>query len=89
MELELYLHGKSVRPNGSCDSLWTRAVEHKITDAPRSGQTRSGYGKAIPTRYMVRFNGKWRRVYCRIFSNIGTLYIKAPKGEVITVKEYN
>lgn len=89
MELELYLHGKSVRSNGSWDSLWTCAVEHKITDTPRSGQTQTGYGKAIPTRYMVRFNGKWRRVYCAIFSNSGTLYIKAPKGEVITVQEHN
>ena len=25
--------------------------------------------------YMVQVNGKWRRVYCRICSNIGTLFI--------------
>ena len=37
--------------------------------------TPSGYGKRIPTRYMVKFNNKWRRVYCCIYSNIGTLYI--------------
>jgi hypothetical protein len=89
MEYELYLHGKAVRENGSFDSMWTRKVEHKITDTPRSGQTQTGYGEAIPTRYMVRFNNKWRRVYCAIFSNNGTLYIKAPKGEVILVKDHN
>ena len=35
----------------------------------------SGYGKRIPTEHMVRFNGKWRRVYCCQFSNSGTCYI--------------
>jgi len=24
---------------------------------------------------MVQINGKWRRVYCRIYSNIGTMFI--------------
>lgn len=37
--------------------------------------TASGYGKRIPTQYMVKFNGKWRRVYCKVYSNNGTLYI--------------
>ena len=37
--------------------------------------TASGYGARIPMPYMVRVNGKWRRVYCRIYSNIGTLFI--------------
>ena len=37
--------------------------------------TSSGYGKRIPTRYMVRYLGKWRRVYCCVYSNIGTCYI--------------
>ena len=38
--------------------------------------TASGYGSKIPTQYMVRTSGnRWRRVYCRIYSNIGTLYV--------------
>lgn len=37
--------------------------------------TASGYGGRIPTLYMVRHNGKWRRVYCAIYSNVGTTYI--------------
>jgi hypothetical protein len=37
--------------------------------------TATGYGKRIPTRWMVRHNGKLRRVYCAIYSNIGTCYI--------------
>ena len=37
--------------------------------------TASGYGARIPMPYMVQVFGKWRRVYCRIYSNIGTLFI--------------
>ncbi len=37
--------------------------------------TASGYGARIPMPYMVQVHGKWRRVYCRIYSNIGTLFI--------------
>ena len=37
--------------------------------------TASGYGSRIPTRYMVRYNGKMRRVYCCIWSNAGTCYM--------------
>jgi len=29
--------------------------------------TSSGYGKRIPTRYMVKFNNKWCRVYYCIY----------------------
>ena len=42
----------------------------------------TGYGDAIPTRYMVRVSNRWYRVYCCIHSNSGTIYIKKfPKGE--------
>ena len=37
--------------------------------------TASGYGKRIPTCTMVRYRGKWRRVYVYCFSNSGTAYI--------------
>ena len=37
--------------------------------------TTSGYGSRIPTQYKVKVNNKWRRVYCKIYSNIGMLYI--------------
>jgi hypothetical protein len=37
--------------------------------------TASGYGKRIPTLYMVQVDGRWRRVYCCIYSNNGTMYI--------------
>ena len=37
--------------------------------------TASGYGRRIPTVYQVHVNGRWRRVYCCIYSNIGTCYV--------------
>ncbi len=37
--------------------------------------TASGYGARIPMQYMVQVEGRWRRVYCCIYSNIGTLFI--------------
>jgi hypothetical protein len=37
--------------------------------------TATGYGGRIPTRYKVQYNGRWRRVYCAIWSNAGTCYI--------------
>jgi hypothetical protein len=38
-------------------------------------QTATGYGNKLKTTFMVFVDGRWRRVYCRIFSNIGSLYI--------------
>ena len=37
--------------------------------------TRDGYGSRIPTSWMVHVDGRWRRVYCCIWSNIGTCFI--------------
>lgn len=37
--------------------------------------TASGYGAKIPTQHMVYGGGRWRRVYCRLHSNIGSLFI--------------
>lgn len=37
--------------------------------------TATGYGSRIPTRYMVKVNNRWQRVYCICYSNSGTLFI--------------
>ena len=36
---------------------------------------KTGYGKKIPTEYMVHYKNRWRRVYCCVYSNSGSLYI--------------
>ena len=49
--------------------------------------TATGYGKRIPTQYMVKYEGNWRRVYCCVYSNAGTLYIgKLSDGLFINVE---
>jgi hypothetical protein len=87
-----YLHSKHIRPDGTSDTFHTFKVDAK--ELPLWWQekglsfTATGYGRKIPTRYMIRLNGKWRRVYCCIFSNSGTCYIGdffKKTGEVITV----
>ena len=91
MSYELYVHGKSVRADGSSDSFWAVRVESR--ESPLGWQlhgltyTASGYGRRIPTRHMVRFNGRWRRVYCCIFSNVGTWYI-GKIGDHLRIEEY-
>jgi hypothetical protein len=35
----------------------------------------TGYGNKLRTTCQVFFAGRWRRVYCRCYSNCGTNYI--------------
>ena len=89
--MKAYLHGSHTRPNGDRDTFWTQSVEARESSLWWQDRglsfTATGYGSRIPTRYMVKFNGRWRRVYCRQYSNVGTLYIGklSPLGENITV----
>jgi hypothetical protein len=46
--------------------------------------TATGYGSKIPTSYKVKYNNRWYRVYCRIYSNSGTCYI-ITKGKKIII----
>ena len=54
----------------------------KETKCPRSN-SRTGYGDKIPTQYLVFIENKWRRIYCRQYSNIGTCYVMINKERVI------
>ena len=45
--------------------------------------TATGYGNKIPTRYMVRFANRWRRVYVTVWSNSGACYIGNLKDGLI------
>ena len=50
--------------------------------------TATGYGKKIPTRYMIKtIDNRWRRVYCAIYSNVGTCYVM--HGNVRTIVNLN
>lgn len=90
--MKAYVHGKTVREDGREDSFYTREAE--VEERPLRHHTQglsytaTGYGKKIPTVYVVKFNGKWRRVYCRCYSNTGTLYLGdiKPTGERLNVQ---
>ena len=77
--MKAYWKTCAIRSDGTRDSFLTQSVP--VKHAPMAHHlagltwTRSGYGARIPTPYMVQVFGKWRRVYCRIYSNIGTLFI--------------
>jgi len=66
-------------------SLYTFS-DCRETSLPRSGLTGSGYGNRLPTRYMVQFAGRWRRVYAACFGNSATLYIGKPGEWLATVE---
>ena len=62
------------------------AILHKPMNHHKLGLswTATGYGWKIPTTYMVRtIDQRWRRVYCAIFSNIGTTYVCHGKTKTI------
>lgn len=45
--------------------------------------TATGYGKKIPTRHVIYLFGHRYRIYCAVFSNIGTCYINLGGRKVI------
>lgn len=65
-------------------------IAHKdITYKPLAWQllglqyTASGYGTKIPTRWMVRHEGRQRRVYACCISNTETLYVLVKRWPVV------
>lgn len=50
--------------------------------------TSTGFGRKIPTTYMVKYEGRWYRVYCCIYSNSGVCYIVSKGKPLATVDIY-
>ena len=49
---------------------------HTAPAAPRYGQTATGYGPKIPTRYRLTLtDGRTRRVYVAQYGNSGSAYV--------------
>lgn len=86
--MKAWLHHKG----GESGPFLTESVE--VKEKPLWWQERglmftaTGYGRKIPTRYMVQHRGKWRRVYCCVFSNSGTLYIGtlSPTASTVSIE---
>ena len=64
-------------------------LEHKTKELWWQEQglmyTATGYGRKIPTTHMVKLpdSNHWRRVYCCIYSNIGTCYVPTEFGWIV------
>lgn len=89
--MHAYLQFKAERPDGTADSFLTARVEAKESPlwhhTAGLQYTASGYGRKIPTPYMVKWAGRWRRVYCAQFANAGSLYIGKPGAWLATVED--
>lgn len=57
------------------DSAKVTAV--RVTEQPTYGRTVTGYGSKIPTRYMLTYDGRNRRVYAMSYGNSSSLYVIA------------
>lgn len=51
-------------------------------------QTATGYGKKLTTSRMLKWNNRLYRIYCSIFSNIGTCYVISKGEEYIVPDSY-
>ena len=83
--MNAYLHfggAATVEPHGP---MLTLRVEAKETERPMSGQTVYGYGNRLPTSYMVKLHGRWRRVYAACYGNAASFYIGKPGAWLATV----
>lgn len=47
--------------------------------------TASGYGRHIATNYVVKWEGRWRRVYSTRYGNAGSAYIGKRDAWLATV----
>lgn len=87
--MRAFVNTHSNRADGSRDSFAT--IECEVKHAPLwwhgtgRSYTASGYGARVPSPYMVRLTGKWRRVYLAVFSNAGSSYIGRSLREGFTV----
>lgn len=71
---------------------WSMQVPAKVVELAWQKRglsyTATGYGARIATSVMVWFKGKWRRVYCRIYSNSGTCFIGKWSGNIRVSETY-
>ena len=87
-----YLHfGGPFTDNQPCARLTietTANTKYLLWQERGLSYTATGYGSKIPTSYMVRYNNRWHRVYCAVYSNNGTCYIISKGKPVATVDIY-
>ena len=74
-----YVKTNSIDTQGNKCAFLTTEVEHQVKPMTHHERgllyTATGYGKRIPTEVMIKWQGKWRRVCCCVYSNAGICYI--------------
>ena len=55
---------------------------HTVTAVPSSKRTVSGYGSMLATTHMVKYEGRWHRVYAMQYGNAASLYIIRKAGDL-------
>jgi hypothetical protein len=63
------------------------AESFKETCAPPN-YSATGHGSKIPTMCMIKYLNVWRRIYCAIFSNNGTLWCNVNGEQIIVYIDY-
>lgn len=54
-----------------------------ITSLPKTrSHTVTGYGGMLATQHMIKYVGRWHRVYAMQYGNSGSLYIKTKTGDL-------
>ena len=55
----------------------TDIIDVKTTVLPARGQTVSGYGDRLPTRFLIKLrqDNRWHRVSVSCYSNAGFVYV--------------
>ena len=49
--------------------------DHRLTTAPRYGRNAGGRSRKVPSLYVIRWHGRWRRVYVDFRNDAGIAYV--------------
>jgi len=86
--MEFFLQFKS--DNNDC--FQTVGVEYVVQEMRhhrlRLNYTASGYGSKLPTRYKIKYDNRWYRVYSCCHSNVSTEFVRI-QGEIVIVQTYS
>jgi hypothetical protein len=73
-------------PQGPFLTVNVDVIESPLAHHKRGiSYTATGYGNRIPTVYMVKWQGKWRRVYAACYGNVASTYIGKANAWLATV----
>lgn len=69
------------------EPMQTVSCELAITPQPKTPRTASGYSQKAPTEYVLKLEGKWRRIYSFCISNTATLFIgkSLREGQIVNI----